>query len=188
MQKKVGDALYVLDLTPYVITEDTDVSIIYVQNEKMKEYKELNTELASKIHGFNQFIMTVLPRPWADGGDDPGQTRHTLTVYLNGNFSDYNVVGRVDGNGNPSIEGETTYMQYSSRIYDEQDPYQVIGYVYNNIPEGWQFQFDERYFHAGWNIISSPVLETGTDPLAELGKTTYIMPASDVTITISAPQ
>ena len=72
MQKKVGDALYVLDLTPYTITEDTDVSIIYVQNEKIKEYKELNTELASKIHGFNQFILAVQPLPWADGGGDPG--------------------------------------------------------------------------------------------------------------------
>lgn len=82
MQKKVGDALYVLDLTPYTITEDTDVSIIYVQNEQIKGYKELNTELASKIHGFNQFIMTVLPRPWADGGDDPGPepTGHTFTL------------------------------------------------------------------------------------------------------------
>lgn len=84
MQKKVGDVLYVLDLTPYTITEDTDVSIIYVQNEQIKGYKELNTELASKIHGFNQFIMTVLPRPWADGGDDPGPdpepTGHTFTL------------------------------------------------------------------------------------------------------------
>lgn len=82
MQKKVGDALYVLDLTPYTITKDTDVSIIYVQNEQIKGYKELNTELASKIHGFNQFIMTVLPRPWADGGDEPEPepTGHTFTL------------------------------------------------------------------------------------------------------------
>ena len=83
MQKKVGDVLYVLDLTPYTITKDTDVSIIYVQNEQIKGYKELNTELASKIHGFNQFIMTVLPRPWADGGDEPEPTGHTFTLFGN---------------------------------------------------------------------------------------------------------
>lgn len=83
MQKKVGDALYVLDLTPYTITKDTDVSIIYVQNEQIKGYKELNTELASKIHGFNQFIMTVLPRPWADDGDEPEPTGHTFTLFGN---------------------------------------------------------------------------------------------------------
>ena len=75
MQKKVGNALYVFDTTPFTITEDTDAEVIYVQQECLKGYLELNTELADKIHGFNQFVITIKPAPWADEvtpGPDPG--------------------------------------------------------------------------------------------------------------------
>ena len=81
MQKKVGNTLYVFDTTPFTITEDTDAQVIYVQNECLKGYLELNTELADKIHGFNQFLMTVKPAPWADGGSsEQPQNYHLLTV------------------------------------------------------------------------------------------------------------
>ena len=65
MQKKVGDVLYVFDTVPFVITEDIDSEVIYVQHECINGYKELNTELASKIKGFNQFIISTNPKPWA---------------------------------------------------------------------------------------------------------------------------
>ena len=81
MQKKVGNALYVFDTTPFTITEDTDAQVIYVQNECIKGYLELNTELADKIHGFNQFLMTIKPAPWADTGtSEPAQNYHLLTI------------------------------------------------------------------------------------------------------------
>ena len=50
-QKRLGDILYVYSLEPYVITEDTDASLIYVQTEYFDAYKALNpslTQLAKK--------------------------------------------------------------------------------------------------------------------------------------------
>ncbi len=80
MQKKVGNALYVFDTTPFTITEDTNVEVIYVQNECLKGYLELNTELESKIKTFNQWLLCV-NAPWADGGtSEPTQNYHLLTV------------------------------------------------------------------------------------------------------------
>ena len=80
MQKKVGNALYVFDTTPFTITEDTDSEVIYVQNECLKGYLELNTELESKIKTFNQWLLCV-NAPWADGGTtEPTQNYHLLTI------------------------------------------------------------------------------------------------------------
>ena len=94
MQKKVGNALYVFDTTPFTITEDTDAEVIYVQQEYLKGYLELNTELESKIKTFNQWLLCV-NAPWAEEvtpGPGPGPTPnyHLLTlsdannIYLTG--------------------------------------------------------------------------------------------------------
>ena len=84
MQKKVGNALYVFDTTPFTITEDTDVQVIYVQEECLKGYLELNTELESKIKTFNQWVVCV-NAPWADGGSqEPTKNYHLLTVLGSG--------------------------------------------------------------------------------------------------------
>ena len=84
MQKKVGNALYVFDTTPFTITEDTDAEVIYVQQEYLKGYLELNTELESKIKTFNQWLLCV-NAPWAaevTPGPGPGPTPayHLLTL------------------------------------------------------------------------------------------------------------
>lgn len=86
MQKKVGNALYVFDTTPFTITEDTDAEVIYVQQEYLKGYLELNTELESKIKTFNQWLLCV-NAPWAaevtpGPGPGPGPTPnyHLLTL------------------------------------------------------------------------------------------------------------
>ena len=84
MQKKVGNALYVFDTTPFTITEDTDAEVIYVQQECLKGYLELNTELESKIKTFNQWVLCV-NAPWAaevTPGPGPGPTPdyHLLTL------------------------------------------------------------------------------------------------------------
>lgn len=80
MQKKVGNALYVFDTTPFTITEDTNAEVIYVQNECLKGYLELNTELESKIKTFNQWLLCV-NAPWADTGtSEPTQNYHLLTI------------------------------------------------------------------------------------------------------------
>lgn len=86
MQKKVGNALYVFDTTPFTITEDTDAEVIYVQQEYLKGYLELNTELESKIKTFNQWLLCV-NAPWADEvtpgpgpGPEPTPDYHLLTL------------------------------------------------------------------------------------------------------------
>lgn len=88
MQKKVGNTLYVFDTTPFTITEDTDAEVIYVQQECLKGYLELNTELESKIKTFNQWVLCV-NAPWADEvtpgpgpgpGPEPSPDYHLLTL------------------------------------------------------------------------------------------------------------
>ena len=80
MQKKVGNALYVFDTTPFTITEGTDAEVIYVQYECLKGYLELNRELESKIKTFNQWLLCV-NAPWADNGSsEQPQNYHLLTV------------------------------------------------------------------------------------------------------------
>ena len=82
MQKKVGNALYVFDTTPFTITQDTDAEVIYVQQECLKGYLELNTELESKIKTFNQWVLCV-KAPWADEdtpGPGPTPAYHLLTL------------------------------------------------------------------------------------------------------------
>ena len=86
MQKKVGNALYVFDTTPFTITEDTDAEVIYVQQEYLKGYLELNTELESKIKTFNQWLLCV-NAPWAaevtpgpGPGPEPSPDYHLLTL------------------------------------------------------------------------------------------------------------
>ena len=82
MQKKVGNALYVFDTTPFTITEDTDAEVIYVQQEYLKGYLELNIELESKIKTFNQWLLCV-NAPWAvevTPGPGPTPNYHLLTL------------------------------------------------------------------------------------------------------------
>ena len=89
MQKKVGNALYVFDTTPFTITEDTNVEVIYVQEECLKGYLELNTELESKIKTFNQWLLCV-NAPWSDSASqEPTKNYHLLTVSNTNNLYVY---------------------------------------------------------------------------------------------------
>ena len=139
MQKKVGNALYVFDTTPFTITEDTDAEVIYVQQEYLKGYLELNTELESKIKTFNQWLLCV-NAPWAaevTPGPGPGPTPnyHLLTIsdastiyitgydyellpgdYSNDWFSEINRnqrdAGMIDGD-----EGNKIYCNAGAKVF-----------------------------------------------------------------------
>lgn len=52
-QKKIGSKLYVFDGEPYVITEDTDATVVYVQAHLFNGYKELNPSLNIKKINYN---------------------------------------------------------------------------------------------------------------------------------------
>jgi len=62
-QKRINDYLYVYSLEPYIITNDTDAELIFVQEELFDDYKKLNpslTQLAKK----NYDILTVVTPEW----------------------------------------------------------------------------------------------------------------------------
>lgn len=107
MQKKVGNALYVFDTTPFTITEDTDAQVIYVQEECLKGYLELNTELESKIKTFNQWLLCV-NAPWADRGTtEPTKNYHLLTIPGYNSSSLY-----VYGYDNNTLPGEASNLWF----------------------------------------------------------------------------
>ena len=110
MQKKVGNALYVFDTTPFTITEDTDAQVIYVQEECLKGYLELNTELESKIKKFNQWLLCV-NAPWADRvTTEPTKNYHLLTV-SGGNTQDL-WVQNYDESMPPGNNNESFFDSY----------------------------------------------------------------------------
>ena len=69
-QKKIGDILYVFDVTPYEITEDTSAEIIKVQEECVAGFKALNASLADKIVAYNYHAMVAQVPVWAPYVDD----------------------------------------------------------------------------------------------------------------------
>jgi len=69
-QKKINDILYVFDITPYQITEDTDAEVIKVQEECVAGFKELNESLANKIVAYNYHVACVQVPEWAPYVDD----------------------------------------------------------------------------------------------------------------------
>lgn len=82
-QKKIGNILYVFDVTPYEITNDTDATVIKVQQEVVPGFKELNASLATKIVPYNYHMMTATRQEWADyvEQDDPEPvTGYTFTL------------------------------------------------------------------------------------------------------------
>ena len=72
-QKRINDILYVFDITPYQITEDTDAEVIKVQEECVAGFKELNESLANKIVAYNYHVACVQVPEWAPyvDQDDP---------------------------------------------------------------------------------------------------------------------
>ena len=142
MQKKVGNALYVFDTTPFTITEDTDAEVIYVQQECLKSYLELNTELESKIKTFNQWLLCV-NAPWADEvtpGPEPTPAYHLLTlsdtnnIYLTdydyellpGDYSNdwFSVINRaqIDAGMINDGEGNKIYCNAGAKVFLFIDP------------------------------------------------------------------
>ena len=86
MQKIVNGHLYVFDLTPFALESGTDADEIYVQNECVEGYKELNSDVADKIQGFNQFLFCVQKQEWSmpadpvDGGLEWSASTATVRI------------------------------------------------------------------------------------------------------------
>lgn len=101
-QKRLGDILYVYSLEPYVITEDTDASLIYVQTEYFDAYKALNpslTQLAKK----NYKTLSVWTPEWIKYQDLPDEETYAISI----NNSITNITGTTINGTTKTIETDT---------------------------------------------------------------------------------
>ena len=176
MQKKVGNALYVFDTTPFTITADTDAEVIYVQQEYLKGYLELNTELASKIKTFNQWLLCV-NAPWADEvtpGPEPTPDYHLLTL------SDANYI-YLTGYNSEQLPGEYSNDWFSEINRHQRDAGMINGDEGNKI-----------YCNAGAKVfLMNEISEFETMTGLELIQTDwgerygFVMGDSDMTVNYS---
>ena len=65
-QKKIGNKLYVFSEEPYIITEDTDVDIIYIQEDVINRFARINLSLISKMRPINYHLVCVRKPEWAE--------------------------------------------------------------------------------------------------------------------------
>ena len=124
-QKKLGDILYVFDITPYEITEDTDATVIKVQEECYAGFAELNESLADKIVKYNYHVLCTNTPEWAPYVDEPDPTpkedpelawsANSATVTIG---ADDNVFPRLS---NPNDIVEIVYNSSNSAAADIND-------------------------------------------------------------------
>ena len=78
---------YIINNKCYVFPQEVgqlpsiEAEVIYVQEEDIKAWKEVNVEVADKIKKYNYNVMTVNPKEWTGHKDDeltPVQTSHTI--------------------------------------------------------------------------------------------------------------
>lgn len=106
-QKKIGTTLYVFSEDPYVITEDTDAKIIYVQQECINDFKLLNVTLTDKILPINYHSICIKHPEWADYYND-------FTVYV-----EQTTGGTVTAYPTSGDEGEEIQVSHlASERYD----------------------------------------------------------------------
>lgn len=124
-QKRINDILYVFDITPYQITEDTEAEVIKVQEECVVGFKELNESLADKIVAYNYHVACVQVPEWAPYVDEsdpepPVVKNYTFTLYP----------GAERGKVIVNIGGDTTYQATvdESHMPGMNDPINIEGY------------------------------------------------------------
>ena len=137
-QKRINNTLYVFDITPYQITEDTDAEVIKVQEECVAGFKELNESLADKIVAYNYHTVTVTQQEWAPYVDEsdpeppvvknytftlyPGAERGKVIVNIGGSQMYQAIVdeSHMPGMNDPiNIEG---YGEYEGYVYTYEAP------------------------------------------------------------------
>lgn len=112
-QKKIGTTLYVFFEDPYVITEDTDANIIYIQEEVIFDFAKINIPLISKMQPINYHIVCVKHPEWADYYND-------FTVYV-----EQTTGGTVTAYPTSSDENEEILLTHSAAVGYEFDSWDV---------------------------------------------------------------
>jgi len=107
-QKKIGNKLYVFSETAYEITQDTDASVILIQQECIDAYKALNSSAVNaKIKPINYKLFCVQTQEWIDYYNDFTVTVGTI------------VGGTVTASTTSADEGEEiTLTQSASTGYE----------------------------------------------------------------------
>lgn len=161
-QKRIGDILYVFQVTPYQITQDTDAEVIKVQEECYNGFVELNPDLAEKIVRYNYHTMTVTQQEWAPYVDEP-QTQ-TITVTAPHGL-------------NILVESDGSWVQMTP---DPSDPDIDTGTL--NI--GASYSVEQRDgIGQGKTVTFTPQCGTGPGTVGE----GFTAPNEDLTITLSEP-
>ena len=121
-QKKLNNILYVFDVNPYEITQDTDAEVIKVQEESYKGFVEMNQSLAEKIVKYNYHVMCVNTPEWAPYVDqeDP-QEQLTFGIYGD---------SAADAINQIQVQNENNEVLYHWDAPDIQFPFQC------NVEEG----------------------------------------------------
>lgn len=164
MQKLVGTELYVFDLTPFEITEQTaDATVVYVQLECIDGYKELNPSLADIMEPFNQWLNCV-KAPWKDGVEPTPVTGHTLTlsgtdihdhieVYLDG-------VQQEVSESYSDVEADTAIKIVPT---DSVEDYTLVsGAEWNSEQNAWVATMPDENLTIEINYVEPPVTHTVT--------------------------
>lgn len=112
-QKKIGTTLYVFSEDPYVITEDTDAKIIYVQQECINDFKLLNVTLTDKILPINYHSICIKHPEWSDYYND-----YTVNI---GEITG----GTVIATPTSADEGEEILLTHSAAVGYEFDAWDV---------------------------------------------------------------
>ena len=101
-QKLLGTELYVYSLIPYVISEDVEsCDVIYVQEEKVELFKELNPELEDKIEGYNMKVTTSSIPEWrtyineGEGGEEPVEPDPVDPDPVDDNLEGYAIISKT---------------------------------------------------------------------------------------------
>lgn len=71
MSKQVGEVLYVTEQLPCEIIDVKGASIIYVQQELLEGFKEMNNDKADKLKPYNYFLFRVRKPEWAEDYVEP---------------------------------------------------------------------------------------------------------------------
>lgn len=178
-QKKINDILYVFDITPYQITEDTDAEVIKVQEECVAGFKELNESLANKIVAYNYHVMCVQVPEWAPYVDEsdpepPVVKNYTFTLYPGAerakiivNFSDgqaYQATvdeSHMPGMNDPiNIEG---YGEYEGYVYTYEVP-ENIEITLNPIYDIKNYTYDTKvYSYDSETLLLTPSIVMDAD-------------------------
>ena len=164
MQKLVGTELYVFDLTPFEITEQTaDATVVYVQLECIDGYKELNPSLADIMEPFNQWLNCV-KAPWKDGVEPTPVTGHTLTLSgtdIHGHIEVYlDGVQQEVSESYSDVEADTAIKIVPTE--DHEDYTLVSGAEWDSEQNAWVATMPDENLTIEINYTEPPVTHTVT--------------------------